>query len=116
MLFRSIVTIQGLEGPGFVELLGRTDQVARRLRIVEGKADFQHVAPGTYYLRCIEDANGNGVWDTGNYADKRQPERVYYRPTSVQLRANWDVEETWNVQEFPVLEQKPKELYPKSKR
>lgn len=113
---RLIVTIQGLEGPGFVELLGRTDQVVRRLRIVEGKADFQHVAPGTYYLRCIEDANGNGVWDTGNYADKRQPERVYYRPTSVQLRANWDVEETWNVQEFPVLEQKPKELYPKSKR
>lgn len=33
-------------------------------------------------------SNGNGVWDTGNYAEKRQPEMVYYYPMLLELKAN----------------------------
>jgi hypothetical protein len=28
----------------------------------------------------------------------------------MELRAFWDVEEVWNINELPILEQKPKEL------
>jgi hypothetical protein len=59
------------------------------------------------------DENGNGIWDTGNYKEKRQAEKVYYYPYDIELRAFWDVEEVWNVDELPILEQKPKELIKK---
>jgi len=112
---RLIAKISGLKTSGFAELLDKTDKVVRRLQIEKGVADFKYLAPGTYYLRTIEDSNGNFRWDTGNYAEKRQPENVFYDPKALALRANWDVEEIWNVREFPLLEQKPKDLIQKEK-
>jgi hypothetical protein len=110
---RLIATINGLNLPGFAELLDKTDKVVRRMRIEKNIADFKFLPPGTYYLRAVEDSNNNFVWDTGNYAEKRQPERVFYDPKEISLRANWDVEESWNIFEWPLLEQKPKILIPK---
>jgi hypothetical protein len=112
---RLIAKISGLKTSGFVELLDKTDKVVRRLQIDKGVADFKYLAPGTYFLRTIEDSNGNFKWDTGNFAEKRQPENVFYDPKTLVLRANWDVEELWNVRELPLLEQKPKELIQKDK-
>jgi hypothetical protein len=112
---RLIVKITGLQSSGFVELLDKSDKVVRRLRIEKNVADFKYLAPGTYYLRAIDDLNGNFRWDTGNFAERRQPENVFYDPKTLVLRANWDVEEPWNVNEFPLLEQKPKALIQKEK-
>jgi hypothetical protein len=113
---RLIATVSGLVLPAFAELLDKSDKVIRRERILKNVADFKFLAPGTYYLRVVEDRNNNFKWDTGNYAEKLQPEQVYYNPRSFSLRANWDVKESWNVHELPILEQKPKELLPKEKK
>jgi len=112
---RLIVTISGMPSGGFVELLDKSDKVVRRLQIEKHVADFNYLAPGTYYLRAIEDVNGNFRWDTGNYAQRKQPENVFYNPKALVLRANWDVEEPWNVRALPLLEQKPKDLIQKEK-
>lgn len=58
--------------------------------------DFQRkrYAPGTYEMRILYDTNQNGVWDTGNYKSKRQPEIVYLIPRQLAVRANWDNEVT----------------------
>jgi len=48
-------------------------------------------------LRLIEDKNKNRQWDTGNFLEHRQPERVWYLPKEIELRANWEVEETWQI-------------------
>jgi len=112
---RLTVKISGMNTTGFAELLDKTDKVVRRMAIVKNVADFMFLAPGTYFLRVVEDANENSRWDTGNYAERRQPENVFYNPKSFVLRANWDVEEPWNVRELPLLEQKPKELMKKEK-
>ena len=112
---RLTATISGLSSNGFVELLDKSDKVLRRLKLEKGVADFKYLAPGTYYLRAVDDLNGNFRWDTGSYAERRQPENVYYDPRALVLRANWDVEEPWNVRELPLLEQKPKELLQKEK-
>ena len=53
---------------------------------------------------------GNGRWDEGCYAERRQPEPVYYFPHKLTIRANWDVEQTWRLREVRRFEQKPKEL------
>lgn len=109
-----IVKISGINGAGFVEMLDKTDNVIRREKVVNNQAVFMYLMPGSYYLRAVEDRNNNFIWDTGNYAEKRQPERVFYNPRKLDLRANWDVDEIWNVNEYPVMEQKPKELLPKT--
>ena len=53
--------------------------------------EFKHLLPGNYLFRYIKDKNGNKKWDTGNYLKKIQPEMVYYSPDTIELRANWDI-------------------------
>ena len=60
------------------------------------------------------DKNLNGSWTTGSYAEKRQPEEVFYYPKKLTLIKNWEFEETWNPFKTPLLQQKPKELKPKT--
>jgi hypothetical protein len=45
----------------------------------------------------IKDDNGNKIWDTGNYLQKIQPEDVYYFSNELDIRANWDFNETFNL-------------------
>ena len=58
----------------------------------------------------VIDKNGNGKFDTGNYAEKRQPEDVYYYPKALKLKANWDVEQDWDVFALPLEQQKPRAI------
>ena len=59
--------------------------------------DFKNIAPATYLLRVVFDDNGNGLYDTGNYLQKRQPERVSYYPEGVEVRANWDIDQSFTL-------------------
>ena len=58
---------------------------------------FSNLAPSKYRLRLIEDRNSNGKWDTGDFLQQRQPERVWYFGAVLELRANWEVEEQWEI-------------------
>ena len=60
---------------------------------------FQHLTPAKYGVRVTVDSDGNGKWDTGDFAHARQPERVYYMDKSLDIRANWDFEETMTLEE-----------------
>ncbi|MGL5635417.1 MAG: Ig-like domain-containing protein [Bacteroidales bacterium] len=102
-------TIQNLpdSAKAFVELLNDQDKPVRKEPVINNNAEFFNVKPGTYYARLIVDFNGDGVWTTGNYALKRQPEPVYYYSKSINLRPNWDVEQDWNITELPLEQQKP---------
>ena len=55
---------------------------------------MEYLPPGEYQIRIIKDANGNGKWDTGNYLKKIQPEEVKYLKESINVRANWEFNET----------------------
>ncbi len=46
--------------------------------------------PKTYSVELIEDLNGNGKWDTGDYDEKRLPEPILISELEP-LRAGWDV-------------------------
>ena len=45
----------------------------------------------SYVLRIVQDANGNGRWDTGDYQSGRQPEAVHFQALEA-LRAGWDLD------------------------
>ena len=47
---------------------------------------------GSYKLRIITDLNNNGIWDTGNYLKKIQPEPIQYYKDEIKVRANWELE------------------------
>lgn len=101
--------IVGLE-PGehaFVELLNSSDAVVRSAVVENNEAYFPFLAPGKYYARLIEDFNGNGRYDTGNFVKQQMPEVSYYYPKVVNLKKNWDKSETWNLWETAVDLQKP---------
>lgn len=102
--------ISGADSLAFVELLDGQDKVVRTVPVVDGKADFYFLNPGKYSARLINDTNGNGVWDTGKYEDKRQPEMVYYYPQVLELKANFDLTQTWDLNAKPLDKQKPDEL------
>lgn len=58
---------------------------------------FQYLKAGKYRLRAIYDQNNNGKWDPGDYWKHQQPEKVVYFEKTLELRANWDMEEKWNL-------------------
>lgn len=63
-----------------------------------GVCRFANVRPGNYQIRVIFDANKNGVWDTGHFLNRTQPERVAVNPQQVLIRPNWESEVNWNIE------------------
>lgn len=95
-----------------VQLLDGQDNVVREAKInpSSGTADFFFVMPGKYYVRLYYDRNGNRVWDTGLYETSRQAEEVFYYPDGLELKANWEVEQDWDITRVPVSQQKPLDI------
>ncbi|QOD59353.1 Ig-like domain-containing protein [Polaribacter haliotis] len=58
---------------------------------------FDLLEPKSYIFRAIIDSNKNKIWDTGNYLKMRQPEKVFYYETQIDLRANNYVFETFSI-------------------
>lgn len=104
------VTLQNADSSAVVQLMDGSDKVVSTVKSTNGKADFYFISPGLYYLRLFYDRNGNGVWDTGNYDTHEQAEEVYYYPGGLNLRAMWEVAQTWNIAATPIPKQKPEKI------
>lgn len=61
------------------------------------KIEFNTIEPAQFWLRAIYDDNKNQEFDTGNYLEKRQAEEVIYFSKTVDVRANWDVEQVFDL-------------------
>lgn len=83
--------------PAFVELLNGSDAVVRSEKVKGNIVVFKYLSPGKYYARVIEDSNGNGEYDPGNYDLQLQPDLAYYYPKVINIKKNWDKEEDWDV-------------------
>ncbi len=46
--------------------------------------------PGEYEMRILYDDNKNGRWDAGNFAARKQPEKVYSVPQKLAVRQNFE--------------------------
>ena len=97
-------------GKEIIELIDKNERVIRSAIADKQKVRFDNLDAGTYYARLFVDLNGNGKYDVGNFAEKRQAEPVYYYSKSFELRQMWDNEEYWNYRELPILRQKPQEI------
>lgn len=107
-----LLNIVGAGKGAIVELMDNAGKVVRQQAVNDqGMADFYYLNPNTkYYIRLFIDRNGNGLWDTGNFENKVQPEEVYYFPKVWEMRANFEFEETWDIHAVPLDRQKLDEI------
>ncbi|NNK10173.1 MAG: Ig-like domain-containing protein [Flavobacteriaceae bacterium] len=86
--------------PVLVELTTPQGEVVRSIAAQEDQLyEFNLLNPGKYLVRAIFDTNGNQLWDTGSFKDKLQPERVVYFPQEIEVRANWELEQLFLIEE-----------------
>lgn len=93
------INLENVENyPVIVELTNaKGDIIASKYLESESKIDFFFLEPSLITLRVIYDDNKNKEWDSGSYLEKRQAERVIYFPKVIDVRANWDVEQSFNL-------------------
>lgn len=84
-----------------VQLLSDKDKLIEEKSLEEsGVIKFELLQPGVYKLKLIYDRNNNKKWDTGNYLQQKQPEKIVVYPDgNITIRPNWDVEVEWNLLE-----------------
>jgi hypothetical protein len=82
-----------------VELLTEKDKkVVQKINVSNNnKIKFELLPPGKYVVRAIIDTNNNNKWDSGNYLQKTQPEKVIYFPSIFNIRSNWHDVETFTI-------------------
>jgi hypothetical protein len=104
------LTIPRTGNEAVVELLNKEGNPVASQRTENNRCSFYFINPQVYYIRLFMDSNGNGKWDTGNYDEKLQPEKVYYYPRPIELRAMFEYEQDdWNINLAPER-QKPLEI------
>ena len=81
-----------------IQLLNTKDDLLdERILTGSGVVEFNYLSALKYKIKAIFDQNKNGRWDTGDYPNKLQPEEVIFFPKMVEIRANWDLEEVWDL-------------------
>jgi len=84
--------------PILIELVdSKFKLVAQRKLNVKADVYFENLAPTKYYLRVIYDDNQNGKWDTGAFLTRTAPEQVIYYPAVLDIRSNFNYNETFTL-------------------
>ena len=105
-----VFNIPAVRDSAIVELLDGTEKIVLRAPVKSHRAELLNLLPGKCYARLFIDRNGNGKYDTGNYDMHLQPEETVYYPGAINLKKNWDVEQTWDIYATPIDKQKPEAI------
>lgn len=91
------ISLLGVEkGNGILSILTKNGNIERQVNLQdENKYFFENIYPGEYLLKYIQDDNGNGKWDPGNYLKKKHAEKVFIYQGSITVRSNWDQVIEW---------------------
>ena len=90
------------EGQIIVQLLktdkdGNEDLFREYILKEDKKLEISYINPATYRLKVIFDRNANGKWDTGNYLEHIQPEKVIYFPKNFEMKEGWEMNTDWDI-------------------
>ncbi len=90
------ITLQNAKYPVIVQLTDENGEVqTEKYSTKPEPIDFRFLNPKKYYIRVVFDTNGNQKWDSGSFLEQRQPERISYYPELLDVRAGWDLEQTF---------------------
>ncbi len=80
-----------------VQLLNNSGVEVAREKFSNKKISWNNLPQGKYNIRILNDENGNGKWDTGNYFLRQQPESYLRYANDVLVKPNWDTELEWKI-------------------
>lgn len=101
------VTTENYEGKVIIQLLGSDEKLVRETVMKEpGTVEFPFLEKGLYRLKVIYDLNGDGKWTTGDFSSGRQPEPVSYYPSELDVKANWEINQKWDIGKMHYKEHK----------
>ncbi len=87
-----------IEYPIIVQLTDEEGNAKIEIYATEPKVfEFNNIEPAKYMVRVIFDTNANKKWDTGSFLKNIQPEKVSYYPDLIEMRANWELEQTFTI-------------------
>lgn len=86
------------EWPYILEMFNKEKRTLFTHQIYEStRIEYPQLLPGEYGFRIIEDINENGKWDPGNYELGMLPEAIYYFKEMIDVRSNWELDQSWNL-------------------
>lgn len=111
-----MLNVRGVQGPVILQLYksenGKSENGKRTYSILkqqtvrqDGQVVFPLVPEGKYKFRAIFDTNDNGIWDTGLYLKKQQPEKIVYLPVEISVKQNFDIEQEFDLQKTYKVEE-----------
>ncbi|OXA99500.1 Ig-like domain-containing protein [Flavobacterium pectinovorum] len=82
--------------PIIAEITNKKGDVVLASDYSEGntKIQFDLLQPESFTLRITYDDNKNKIYDSGNFLNKTYAEEVFYYQKEIDVRTNWDVDET----------------------
>jgi hypothetical protein len=82
--------------PIIVEVTNKKGDVVYATDYSEGKTkmEFNLMLPDLFTIRVIYDDNKNKLYDSGNFLKKTYAEEVFYYQSDVDVRTNWDVDQS----------------------
>ena len=110
------IMLQDYDPRAYIQVIDSKEQVIQSKRAEQQGAVFQYLRPGDYFLRMFIDDNHNDIWDTGDLERRTQPEEVIYFFKKLSLKANWELEETWDHTDSSFYNKKPEELIKTTKK
>jgi len=93
-LTMKIANYLDLEDPNkyFYQLKNEAGKELERGIVQDSLIRFTGLLAKKYAFSVTEDLNQNNKWDSGIYATKQQPERIYVPQEDVKVKANWETE------------------------
>lgn len=94
-----VVNLQNVKRfPLIVELTNdKGEAIATEYTDKNTTINFPLLQPAIYTLRAIYDDNKNTIYDPGNYLAKQYAEEVIYFSKGIDVRANWDVVQAFDL-------------------
>ncbi len=90
-------------GKKFVLQVSTEQDTIYQKPVADTMVNFAFLQPANYTIRVIKDDNENGVWDSGNLFERKQPEIVIPYTNTIQLKAGWE-----NIIDFEEVKKKVK--------
>ncbi|MCW5907560.1 MAG: Ig-like domain-containing protein [Chitinophagales bacterium] len=89
------ITAENINKNYIVNLLNAKEEAVKTIMVhgaSQKQESIQNIPAGSYRIKVIEDTNGNGKWDTGNFNEQRQPEKIIHFRDNYVLKGGWDLE------------------------
>jgi hypothetical protein len=95
-----IFDLKNVKGPTIIQIL-EVNKDENLVKSIQADKDqvitIPFLEPKKYLMKAIFDRNNNGKWDSGNLAEKIEPEEVCYYLSVLKVRSNWDNQDTWTL-------------------